>query len=98
MHFCTVASAHTFPTTPGASFKPITDNEDHAPGATVKNVGKNGHPKLGAYTTGLNPEPEGVLLTLESDSNYCINGSISDLSVPDLHDDRIDENRNVNAF
>ena len=56
MQVCTVARGHTFATTTGASFKSITDQEEHVFDAPVTNVGEHGHPKLRAFTTGPGPQ------------------------------------------
>jgi hypothetical protein len=52
-----ITRAHTFATTTGASFKPITDNEEHVFNAPVANAGEStAIGKLGPFTTGPRPQ------------------------------------------
>ena len=51
--------------------------------------------EFGALTAGAGPQTEHVAVTVETDADRGIDRSVRDLPVPDLNDDRVDEDRRI---
>lgn len=80
------------------SFLPVTDQEERVGDTAVLDIGQDRHPKLGARTVGVGPQPENVLLTVQGHPDGRVDGPVGDLPITNLHHDHINKDRCVDAI
>jgi hypothetical protein len=82
----------------GQALQPVADQEEHVPHTAVLQVQQHRHPELGAFPAGPGPQPQDVLAALQRHPDRGIDRPVSDLTVPDLDHDRVDEHRRVDLI
>jgi hypothetical protein len=80
------------------SLEPVTDQDAHVAGAAVLDLGEHRQPELGAFATVAGPQPEDVALAGTGDSDRDVDGSVGDLPITDLDEDRIDEHHRIHRL
>ena len=79
----------------GQAFQPVADQEEHVPHAPVFHVQQHRHPELGAFPAGPRPQPQDVFAAVQGHPDRGVDRPVGDLTVADLHHDRVDEDRRV---
>ena len=91
----TVVAGQTFSTTSGRPLSPSQTRKNTSRVPRFRISVSTDIEEFGAFTAGPGPQSEHVAVTVETDADRGINRPVRDLPVPDLDDDRVDENCRV---
>src|SRR5450755_3953126 len=82
----------------GQAFQPVADHHAHVPDTAVLDFRQDPQPELGSFPVAVLPGPQSqhVALPVHGHAQRQVDGPVRDLTLPDLHHDRVDEDHRVN--
>src|SRR4029077_19816348 len=81
-------------------FQTVADHHQDVPGAAVLDLGADPQPVLGPLPVAVLPGPQAqeAALAVCGDAQRQVDGPVRDLTLADLHVDRVDENHRINSL